>query len=281
MSIRLFGNGDIGRSGRGSIEVPDIWWPVVGCLLAVPGRRMSRGRLAGELWPDKDEAAARHCLASALWRIKGQLPTQVSPLDINEDWIAFRADRRTWVDALVFEHRVRAVLAHPAELVSTIERQRLARAMALYGNDFLVERDQDSIRLERERLRALYLDGMYELAMAQANAEDWAAAKSSASSLCLVEPLREDAQRLLIIATARCGNRALALRLYRNFELLLARELGVAPMPETTAVITAISGSAVAPRRAGNRQVDYRLTVIEARDQIAQTLCLLENSLSN
>lgn len=242
---------------------------------------MSRSRLAGELWPDKDEAAARHCLASALWRIKGQLPLEDSPLDIGEDWIAFRADRRTWVDALVFEHRVKAALNNPAAMASSSERQRLARALALYQGDFLVERDHDSIRLERERLRSLYLDAMYELAMAQAGAEDWAAAKSSASSLCLTEPLREDAQRLLMIATARCGNRALALRLYRNFVLLLARELGVAPMAETTALAAEISGPTGPPRRQPGGPVDYRETIVQARDQVAQTLCLLENSLSD
>jgi hypothetical protein len=52
------------------------------------------------------------------------------------------------------------------------------------------------------------------LAGAEVSAGNWAAAREAAQTLCAVEPLREDAQRLLMMALAQCGNRALALEQY-------------------------------------------------------------------
>jgi DNA-binding SARP family transcriptional activator len=281
LSIRLFGPGSINRTDAGAIDVPDILWPVVGCVFAMPGRRMTRSRLAGQLWPDKEEGAARHCLANALWRIKARLPEDPFPLSITEDWIGFREDRRIWVDSLVFEHRASAALARPEGLAGAAERRRLARALGLYRSDFLLDLAQDAITLERERLRALYLDAQYELAMAQAKGLEWAAARSSASVLCLAEPLREDAQRLLMIATARCGNRAMALRLFQSFESLLARELGVPPMPETVAVMRDIAGPGPITSTVGGRPpADYRGALVRTRDQITQMLHMVEEALA-
>lgn len=279
LSIRLFGSGGIGGTGPLAISLPDAWWPVVGCLLSVPGRRMSRSRLAGELWPEKDEAAARHCLANALWRIKGSLPRGISPLVIAEDSIAFSTSRRVWVDSLVFEQRAAAAVADPSMLAAASKRRRLARALALYRSDFLAERDQDTIRLERERLRVLYLDALYELAVAQANALEWGSVRATAATLCLAEPLREDAQRMLIHATACCGNRALAIRLYRDFEALLSRELGVAPMPETLAAVKKLTENVTCPEPVGAQHTDYRETVVRVRDQVARMLAILDDSL--
>jgi DNA-binding SARP family transcriptional activator len=80
-------------------------------------------------------------------------------------------------------------------------------------------------------------------------------------------------------ATARCGNRALALQLYRTYELLLARELAISPMPETVALITRIAGAAPPPPALAGAKTDYHATLLRTRDQIATTLSMIERVL--
>lgn len=279
--IFLFGNGRIARSDIGAVRLPDIFWPVLGCLLASPGYRASRSRLAAQLWPDKDEASARHCLATALWRIKAKLPGGVGPLLLSEERVAL-VQRHVWVDVLAFERRAAAGLNNPMALAVPRERRRLARALALCSGDFLGECDQEWIALERERLRALHLDALYELAMAEARAEDWPAARSAAQALCAAEPLREDAQRLLMRATANCGNRALAIQQYRSYERYLAAELSIRPMRETTELMMGIAGACEAPPQppAIAPAADYRAALVRTRDEIQRTLHMVEQSLT-
>ena len=148
-------------SGR-RIPLPDISWMLLGTVLAAPRRSMSRGRLAAELWPDSDEAAARHCLATTLWRIRQRLDCRDSLIDARDDLIALVGDRAIWIDALAFERRAQAALDDPASLDSGRVRAKLRRALALYAGDFLPRRMNDLIAIERERLRALYLDAGYE-----------------------------------------------------------------------------------------------------------------------
>src|SRR2546428_12940171 len=55
-----------------------------------------------------------------------------------------------------------------------------------------------------------------------------------------LDPLNEAAHRALMRMHARAGERAAALRQYRECALALDRELGVAPHPETSALRDAI-----------------------------------------
>lgn len=234
--VRLFGEGRILGARSEIATLPSVLWPIVGCLVSAPQHRQRRAVLAAELWPDHDEAAARHCLASALWRIRQALPADAQLLAAAGDWIVMEQSPRLWIDAVAFRLRTSRALANPGCLADARERHRLAVALRHYDSAFLDGCDHEPIALERERLRTLYLDGLYELATAEAQAEHWSMARDLARALCEVEPLREDAQRLLITAYARCGNRALALKQYRTCEAVLAEQLDVAPMPDTIAL---------------------------------------------
>jgi DNA-binding SARP family transcriptional activator len=57
------------------------------------------------------------------------------------------------------------------------------------------------------------------------------------------QPLRENAHRALLRAHLHRGNREEAIALYRELASMLRRELGVAPSPETVALITQAAGA--------------------------------------
>ena len=242
--------GEAVRVSRGSeLRLADAAWPVLGCLLSAPRRALTRGQLAAALWPNQSDDSARHCLATALWRIRTRSENFGDCLTARGETIALAENRSIWIDAVAFAARAEAALRDPARLRQPGERHRLRRALGLYRGDFLPERDQERIVVERERLRALYLDALFELATAEALAGEWSLARQSTRRLCADEPLREDAQRLYIQTLERTGNRGLAIQQYHELEALLARELAVRPAAETIALARKIGVPGVEPPR--------------------------------
>ncbi|MBB1492724.1 MULTISPECIES: BTAD domain-containing putative transcriptional regulator [unclassified Paracoccus (in: a-proteobacteria)] len=272
-------------AGHDRAALPDLAWPILGCLLASPHHRATRGGLMAQLWPDQDEDGARHRFATALWRIRSAL-AEAAPMIVAEgEVIALNLDAHAWVDAVAVERRLTAVLAAPQRLALPGERRRLVHALGQYRGPFLPERDQEWIMLQRARLQSLHLDALYALTAAAAQAGAWSEAQVSASRLCAAEPLREDAQRLLMEAHLRCGNRALALRQYRRCEAILAQELGVAPMPETRALAATIAGEdhgAAIPvlLPAVPDDATSRAALIDARDKVLETLRIIDRALT-
>ncbi len=281
-AIHLFGGGTLSLSGYGVLSMSETWWSVMGSLVASPNRRASRSKLAADIWPDKDELAARRCLATTLWRYKTRMPGGASPIRPSGDFVMLCSDTRVWIDVLAFERRAAAAIADPASLADASVRTRLARALALYRDDYLREHEGEAIALERERLRALHLDATYALAMAEATAAQWPAARTALQRLVAAEPLREDAQRLLMTAHIECGNQALAIQQFHGFAALLADELGVEPMPATLALaarIGAVRAGAPVPRDAVDA-ASLQATMLRVRHDLARTLRLVDRSLA-
>ena len=69
-----------------------------------------------------------------------------------------------------------------------------------------------------------------------------------------LDPLDEPAHRRVIELYAATGNRAEALRQYRECVRVLDRELGVRPLPETTELYQAVNEGRLATTRAGERR---------------------------
>ena len=96
------------------------------------------------------------------------------------------------------------------------------------------------------------LAGVLErLARMRAAAGDHAGAIDAARRWVSLDPLHEPAQRVVITALARAGETGAAIRQYRDAVAALDRELGVAPLAETTALYETIRdgtfAAAVAP----------------------------------
>jgi DNA-binding SARP family transcriptional activator len=277
--IRLLGHEQIVRPDTGPLDLPDVWWPVLGCLLSAPGWRLGRGAMAGKLWPDKDEQAARHCLATALWRIKARLPRGQKLINLDGERIRLSLTRFDFVDMLAFERRAQSAVRQPDLLAADGGRKKLARALALYDGSFLAVRDQESIAFERERLRTLYLDALFALALAETHVENWNAARAAAQALCAVEPLREDAQRLLMRAHVRCGSRALALSQYRSLVALLQAELGIAPMAETQRLAAGISSPGASAEAADHDGDSRRDAMLQVRRSLEKSIRIIDHVL--
>ena len=92
------------------------------------------------------------------------------------------------------------------------------------------------------------LTGVLErLARGRVAGAAWDAAVAAGRRWLDLDPLHEPAHRLLMAALAGSGEPAAALRQYRECVRVLDRELGVAPLAETTALAEAIRDGRVAP----------------------------------
>lgn len=191
-SISVLGHASLLFSGSGRCEIPASVWPLIGMLLCQPGYRANRAQIAAALWPDNDEDAARHCLATALWRFKRALRRQGAPVEVEDDTL--RLARHSWVDAEAFALRVTRALEPRGTTPRAVRAKLLRTGLRLYRGQFLGDILAEWALLERERLACLRLDALHALhALATLEAEDgnWDAVIGPARLLCGIEPLLE------------------------------------------------------------------------------------------
>jgi DNA-binding SARP family transcriptional activator len=190
-----------------------------------------------------------------------------------------------WIDVVTFEATTQAALDDPVRLDERGVREALREALGYYRGDFLPQVSHDQIEIERERLRALYLDAGLEYVRACRRHREWRQACEIGRAICAAEPFREDAQRLLMEALIECGNGAQALQQYRDLAALLEAELGVAPAAETRALAESIARSAWPKPQVGEaaeagEAVPPRRMLLMARQQMLTSISLLDQALA-
>lgn len=202
-------------------------------LLAVEGRPYARDELAALFWPDSDDESARGALRRTLSVLRTALGGRW--LQVDRATVALGSDGR-WVD-------LEALVAGTVEvdLARVREACLLARGPFLAGFSLRDSPDFDDWRATRavsiERRVVAALERVVELAEA---AGDGATAVAAGDRLVELDPLDEPARRRLMTSLARADDRAGAIRQYRATVATLERELGVAPLVETTELYEAI-----------------------------------------
>jgi DNA-binding SARP family transcriptional activator len=208
-------------------------------FLAVTGHTHTRAVIANLLWPDADPERSRSALRRTLSTLRSALG--------DERLISDRLNVALNLDGASFDlAEFRRVATDPAAGI-----EALAAAAALHRDELLagfalrdsVEFDdwqrgaQETVRRERagalDRLADLLArDGRFDEAIA------------AARERLALDSLHEPTHRRLIDLYARAGRRGDALVQYRDCVRELDRELGVAPLSETTDLYNAINGGA-------------------------------------
>jgi len=195
--------------------------------LAVTGQPQARDTIAVMLWPDADTERAR----GALRRTLSTLRTGLDGDELRTDGLRIALDvERVDVDV----RRFRTLVADG----------RLEEAVAAYTGDFLSGFSlKDSVEFDTwqatqaEQLRGELASALGRLVLASS---DSASAIVHARRWVRVDPLHEPAHRALMRLLAQAGDRSAALLQYRECAHVLDHELGVTPLPETTALRDAI-----------------------------------------
>jgi DNA-binding SARP family transcriptional activator len=246
LRIRLFGSFALECDGQVVSRFPSRKVRDLLAYLALNrNTSYAREHLAGLFWGDFDDEKARHSLNTALWRLNGVLDTRAGErgrawLRVTAQEIGLNSAADVWVDVAEFESR--CALAERAETPdarAALETQ----AVSFYTGDLLADCYEDWCDLERERLRCLYLDALGRLVTYHARCKEHDAAIQYARRILACDSLREEVHRELIELYLNAGQPAAALRQYRQCEELLQRELAVAPMRETQALLARILAS--------------------------------------
>ena len=201
--------------------------------LAAETRTVSRGELACLFWGDLLESNARRNLSRLLVYLAKYLPDS-NILKVSEASVGLEASL-VWVDTRRFEQHWESWKLHH-------RCQDLQAATALYRaaflGDFRLAGNIDFDRwvtLEGERWEQAYLRTLRTLIDECAVQGESQQAIDYARQFLGYNELAEDIHCRLIELYTALGERSAALRQYELCSIILERELGVQPMPETRA----------------------------------------------
>jgi predicted ATPase/DNA-binding SARP family transcriptional activator len=232
LQLMFLGNPEIRRDGTLVAGVSFKKALALLCYLAVTGRPHLRATLVGLLWGDMPEAYAQNNLSKALTQLRHAVGRH---LCITRQEVAFDRDSPYWLD----------VEAFGKSACAGADVDRLQGAVDLYRGDFLegfyvraAPAFEEWVLAQRARLRELALQALHTLAVhhTQRGAVGHAAGIEVTTRLLALDPWREEAHRQLMTLLAQSGQRGAALAQYEICRQVLAKELGVEPGAETTAL---------------------------------------------
>ena len=212
----------------------------------------SREHLIELFWPDAPLGQARSSLNSTLSRLRHAFPPDVGPVLMAEGRDAFSLAEglklSVDVDSFVRDVRIDDLFIDDDTLAED-EAAQLKKGLDLYRGDLLPGWYDDWLLIERERLRHLYVVGLFRLMahFGRTGALDLAIAHGR--RLLALEPLQEQVHRSMMELFMRSGHRAAALKQYAQCCDLLEEELGVEPMEETQDLYAKIIASDEAGRQ--------------------------------
>lgn len=213
-------------------------------LAMKPGAH-SRPVLATLLWPESSETAAAKNLRNILSNLRKLVG---SHLEITRQTVTFLRQGPYSLDVEQFTAFLEQYRRGRKDIGD------LEQAVSLYTGDFLegfhvpdTDLYEQWMAEEREQLRQAQLVALLTLATSHAAQANFPAVLEYATRLMALDNLNESGLQIRMSVLARIGQRSEAIALYQSFCDLLAAELGVSPMAETTALYEQIKDGANAP----------------------------------
>ena len=231
LTVRLFGAPQI---SLGDSPVTDFITRKAEALflyLVATQRSHTRDALASLLWVDADQQRTKKNLRDILPNLRERFGEY---LLITRDSITFNAALPYWSDLERFQTPLQPI---------TPSIEDIHTAVGLYCGEFLegfhvrgAPNFEEWMLLERERLHETYVQGLHTLADHHIEQQDHFAALVITQRLLAIEPWQEKAHRQQMISLAGSGRLNEALAQYATCRRVLADELGLEPMAETTAL---------------------------------------------
>lgn len=209
------------------------------------GHAHTRTALAGLLWPDQPEDRARQSLRQTILYLKQALGACEDRLTVDRDSVRFDLVAGDQLDVATFAGLSDACRRHHHRRTGRCLPclRRYDAMAALYRGDFLAgffvsnsDRFEEWLVLKREWLHRQAVEALEAVAAYAERRGDLEAAREATYHHVTLEPWCEEAHRTLMRLLAREGHRSAALAQYEACRRALARELGVEPTDETTAL---------------------------------------------
>ncbi|MCB9077406.1 MAG: tetratricopeptide repeat protein [Anaerolineaceae bacterium] len=208
--------------------------------LVCTGRPQSRETLGDMFWDDRSQTKALGNLRVLLTSLRQHLGDY---LDINRQTVTFNLASNYRLDVVELTKAMEGVKPEEmgSEQLPTVTVTRLEQAIELYRGDFLAgfnlrdaQRFEEWARFEREQLQQLAIEALRLLVSFYLRTGNYQAGLKYATQLTEIDSFSEEAHRQMMLLLIRTGQRNAALRQYETCRQILADELGVEPMDETT-----------------------------------------------
>jgi predicted ATPase/DNA-binding SARP family transcriptional activator len=197
--------------------------------LAVSGRAHSRSTLAGLLWSDLPEDAARANLRLTLTKIRKWWS---SLLAVDRADVGLASDLDLWVDVHAFARAATAVDAEGLRAATGLYAGPFLDGFVVSGADLFTEWADR----ERASWHAVALEAMGRQMAAARESGDFAWGAAVARRLVQLEPYQEETHRALMWFLARDDQSTPALAQFDTCRHILGEELGVDLSPKTVAL---------------------------------------------
>jgi DNA-binding SARP family transcriptional activator len=198
------------------------------------GRPVARDKILDRIW-GRDDFSARKALNTSLWRLRGAIRDAGGEPDnwivSDTDNLMLPDDTGPWVDVvnlLKLDDPESLDLADQWQLAETCQGFFLPEAQGSWLEDV-----RRVVEARQARLLTALVEGLERV-------EDNVRLRQAAERLLLIDPFEERGWQALIAVQLEAGNRAQAVKLYKELEIKLTEELGVDPAPETRALLAQI-----------------------------------------
>jgi DNA-binding SARP family transcriptional activator len=240
VQVFAFGEGQVERDGH-AISAAE-WERATARLLFIflaDRSRASRSALLGSFWPDVPENKAISRLHSTMYSARKA---------VGGDWLIYQPDEGSyqvdtaagvWCDVTEFEENLSRAKELPP---GAAQAMLLQPAIDLYTGPYLAGVDKEWAHERRYELEAAYLEALIDLGDCHHAQQDYEQALEWYSRAYETDNYREDIHRSLMLALAKAGRRAEALRQYESCARILRDELGVEPDQKTRTLLGQIRG---------------------------------------
>jgi DNA-binding SARP family transcriptional activator len=202
--------------------------------LALRREPTARVRLAAMLWPELDEDGARNALSVCLHRLRRHLGEEA----IVRDGEGYRLCDDCKVDLWDMEERIGILRTRSRPRLDDGERAALAAfATALRNERPARTEGWEWFEPVARRLGELRIDVTHRLAADALDRGDPVTALERASEIVASDPFDEPAREVVIRAHLALGDRAAALRHYRQYREMLLAELSCEPSATLTKIV--------------------------------------------
>ena len=253
LKLYLLGSPRIERDGL-TVRVDTRKAIALLAYLAVTGKTHRRDALATLLWPDADQTHARAALRRTLSTVNKALAGH--GLKVDRETLGLDWNAGLWVDLVRFRLSLADCLAHPHHSADACKacQTSLVEAVELYRDDFMVGftlRDSPAFddwqSSQSEAMRLLLADALERLSKFHTAKGEFEPAIAHTRRRLALDPLNESVHRRLMELYSWAGQRAVALRQYRECVRVLDRELGVPPLEETSLLYQALREGPLPP----------------------------------
>ncbi|CAN5782530.1 AAA family ATPase [soil metagenome] len=240
LSLKLLGDTEVLVDGQ-PLRVDTRKAIALLAYLAVTQTSASRDQLSGLLWSEAHPERARGALRRTLSVLRQALDARW--IEVEGDRIRLAVDESVGVDVNEAAELMASTETHGHSERTTCPacRKPLEAAAGLYQGDFMAGftlRDglefEEWLLRESDTLRHRQGRTLERLADCLAGSGEYQRAVEVSKERLILSPLDEDAHRQVMRMNVWAGDRASALRQYRECVRILDEELGVPPLPETS-----------------------------------------------